>query len=147
MAKYKTQKPSKPSAETGTKNQAKTTKTSIGPAKKARIGDKPLTAIANKQTKAQIIASIVQETGVAKRDVSVVLESLGNHARRHLIKRGSGEFVIPGLPVKLRRVKKPATKARRGRNPFTGAEMMIPARPAINSVRAAPLKALKQLVL
>lgn len=107
---------------------------------------KPLKAITTKQTKAQIVTTIAEETGLPKRDVLGVLTALGNVARRHLLKRGSGEFTIPEVAIKLRRVTKPATKARKGRNPFTGEEITIKAKPARNSVRATPLKALKEAI-
>ncbi len=103
-------------------------------------------AIAKKQTKAQMIAAIAEDTGLTKKEVASVLDSLGTLAQRHLKPRGSGEFTIPSLGVKLRRVKKPATKARPGRNPFTGEEIMIKAKPASNAVRAVALKALKDAI-
>jgi nucleoid DNA-binding protein len=40
---------------------------------------------------------------------------------------------------------KRATKARPGRNPFTGEEIMIAAKPARRVVRVRPLKALKDM--
>ena len=54
-------------------------------------------------------------------------------------------FTIPGL-MKLRVVKKPATKARKGINPFTGEEMMFKAKPASKAVKATVLKGLKDMV-
>jgi nucleoid DNA-binding protein len=48
--------------------------------------------------------------------------------------------------VEIKRVTKPATKARQGRNPATGEPMMIKAKPARTVVRAQPLKALKEMV-
>ena len=61
---------------------------------------------------------------------------------KELGKRGSGQFILPGL-LRMRVVRKPATKARPGRNPFTGEAMTIKAKPARNVVRATPSKALK----
>jgi nucleoid DNA-binding protein len=43
-------------------------------------------------------------------------------------------------------VEKPAQKARRGRNPATGEEIMIKAKPARKALRAVPLKALKDVL-
>ncbi len=99
-----------------------------------------LKAIADKQTKTQIIRSITEETGLTRKDVEAVLESLTSHAHRHLMARGSGEFTVPFLGVKLRRVER---KARMGRNPATGEMIKIKAKKAI---RATPLKVLKDLV-
>ncbi len=105
-----------------------------------------LTAIAKKQTKTQILSAIAEDTGLTRKEVGAVLDSLSTLATRHLKTRGSGEFTVPSLGLKLRRVKKPATKARKGRNPFTGEEIMIKAKPARNSIRATPLKALKDAI-
>lgn len=52
---------------------------------------------------------------------------------------------MPGL-LKMKVVKKPATKARQGTNPFTGEQMMFKAKPASKKVRVMPLKSLKAMV-
>ena len=52
---------------------------------------------------------------------------------------------MPGL-MKIKVVRKPATKARPGINPFTGEEIMIKAKPARNVVKVTPLKNLKEMV-
>ena len=54
-------------------------------------------------------------------------------------------FNVPGL-MKIKVVRKPATKARKGINPFTGEETMFKAKPARNVVKVTPLKALKDMV-
>ena len=43
-------------------------------------------------------------------------------------------------------MKRPATKAREGINPFTGEKMIFKAEPASKKVRALPLKNLKSMV-
>jgi nucleoid DNA-binding protein len=48
--------------------------------------------------------------------------------------------------MKVKVVRKPATKARKGTNPFTGEEMMFKAKPARNVVKVLPLKGLKEMV-
>lgn len=103
--------------------------------------------ITEKQTKAQIFAEIAEMTGLGKAEVKKVFSALRNVAERHLKGKGFGEFVIPELGVKVRRIHKAATKARMGRNPFTGEEIQIPAKPARKSVKATALKALKEIVL
>ena len=66
--------------------------------------------------------------------------------KKNLGGRGApGIFTVPGL-MKLRVVKKPATKARKGINPFTGEEMMFKAKPASKTVKVAALKGLKDMV-
>jgi nucleoid DNA-binding protein len=103
-------------------------------------------AIAIKQTKSQILGDIAEVTGLTKKQISEVMDALASQAQCHLNKKGSGEFTIPSIGIKLRRVIKPARKARKGINPFTGEEIMIKAKPATTSVRATPLKALKDSV-
>lgn len=103
-------------------------------------------AIASKQTKSQILSALAEETGQSKKDISAVMDALAGLAHRHLKKGGSGEFSVPSLGIKLRRVIKPARKARKGINPFTGEEIMIKAKPKSISVRAVALKAIKDAV-
>jgi nucleoid DNA-binding protein len=99
-----------------------------------------------KQTKSQILSAIAEDTGLSKKDAAAVLDSLAALAQSHLKNRGSGEFTVPSLGIKLRRVIKPARKARMGVNPFTGQEMMFKAKPATTSVKATALKVLKDSV-
>lgn len=102
--------------------------------------------IATKQTKAQILSEIAEATGISKKQVAAVLDSMADLAARHLQKGGSGEFVVPSLGLKLRRVTKPARAARTGINPATQQPIQIPARDAMDAVRATPLKALKDVI-
>jgi DNA-binding protein HU-beta len=94
-------------------------------------------------TKSEILAQISKDTGLAKKQVSDVMESLAGAVKKSL--RGSGLFTLPGL-LKMKVVKKPATKAREGVNPFTGEKMMFKAKPASKKVRIAALKNLKEMV-
>jgi nucleoid DNA-binding protein len=102
--------------------------------------------VPTKQTKSQILSTLAEETGLTKKEIEVVVDALADLAHRHLKKKGSGEFTVPSLGIKLRRVMKPARKARKGVNPFTGEEIMIKAKPASTSVRAVALKAIKDAV-
>jgi nucleoid DNA-binding protein len=97
-------------------------------------------------TKSEIYAKIADDTGLTKKDVTAVFESLSGQIKKNLGGRGGpGLFTIPGL-MKMRVVKKPATKARKGVNPFTGEEMMFKAKPASKTVKVAALKGLKDMV-
>ena len=96
-------------------------------------------------TKAQTVGEIADATELDKKSVNRVFDALQELIRKQLTGRGPGEFVIPGL-VKLRVVKKPATKERQGINPVTKEPITIPAKPASKKVRATALKALKDLV-
>ncbi len=105
---------------------------------------KKLTAIRTPMTKAQLFASIAEDTGLTKKEIAAVFESLGDHMHRHLKKRSGGIFTLPGL-AKVTVQRKPATKARPGRNPFTGEDIMIAAKPARRVVRIRPLKGIKDM--
>ena len=94
-------------------------------------------------TKSEILAHISKDTELTKKQVSEVFESLNAILKKSL--RGPGIFTLPGL-MKLKVVKKPATKAREGINPFTGEKTMFKAKPASKKVRCAPLKSLKEMV-
>src|SRR4051812_31721716 len=94
-------------------------------------------------TKSQIIEKIAQLQDVAKKDVKGMIEALAQVGHKELKK--SGVFVLPGF-AKFVVVKKPATKARKGVNPFTGEPTVFKAKPARKIVRARPIKAAKDAV-
>ena len=97
-------------------------------------------------TKSEIYGKIAEDTGLTRKDISAVFESLSAQIKTNLSGRGAPEtFSIPGL-MKVRVVKKPARKARKGVNPFTGEEMMFKAKPASKAVRITALKGLKDMV-
>ena len=102
------------------------------------------TAIKDRYTKAQIINEIMTNTELSKKQVQSVFDELSVLMERHIKPRSCGEFVLPGL-MKVQTVKKPAKKARKGTNPFTGEEMMFKAKPASNQVKVRPLKTLKEM--
>lgn len=109
---------------------------------------KPKAAGADKSkapTKSEIYSQIASDTGLTKKDVSAVFDSLSTQIKKSLGNRGPGLFTLPGL-LKMRTVKKPATKARKGVNPFTGEEMMFKAKPASKTVKVSALKGLKDMV-
>jgi DNA-binding protein HU-beta len=94
-------------------------------------------------TKSEVLAHICKDTGLSRKQVSGVFDSLASVIKKSL--RGSGLFTLPGL-LKMKVVKKAATKAREGVNPFTGEKMMFKAKPASKKVRVMPLKSLKGMV-
>ena len=103
------------------------------------------TAIQDKYTKTEILNTIAENTGLTKKDVSLVLDELSVLIERHIKKRGVGEFTLPGL-LKIKTVKKPARPARKNvPNPFKPGEFMdIPKKPATTRVKVLPLKKLKE---
>ena len=103
-----------------------------------RIVDKPA-------TKGEVYTKLATKTGLSKKQVSTVFEALTEMIGNELGKKGPGLFVVPGL-LKLKVVRKPATKAKTGINPFTKEPMTYKAKPARNVVKALPLKSLKEMV-
>jgi|UniRef100_Q07JW1 DNA-binding protein HU-beta len=99
--------------------------------------------MATQLTKSQLIEKIATQTELAKRDVKGVLEAMSEIGYKELKKNGL--FLVPGF-AKFVVIKKPATKARKGTNPFTGEPMVFKAKPARKIVRARPVKAAKDAV-
>lgn len=117
-------------------------------AKKAaakKAAPKNTAAVTKKMTKTGILNEIAEATDLSRKQVDAVLGELESLIERHVKKRAVGEFTLPGL-LKVRAVKRPATKKRMGRNPATGQEIVIPAKPATTRVRVTPLKRLKEMV-
>ena len=94
-------------------------------------------------TKSEIVAQICKDSDLSRKQVAAVFESLNGIIKKSL--RSHGTFTVPGL-LKMKVVKKPATKAREGINPFTKEKMMFKAKPASKKVRLLPLKSLKAFV-
>lgn len=119
------------------------------PAKKApavKAAPAVVKPIAERQNKTQMLQQIADSTELSKKQVQAVLDELTNIIEGHVKKKGVGEFVLPGL-LKITCVKKPATKARKGINPFTGLEVMFKAKPASTTVKVRPLKKLKEMAV
>jgi len=102
--------------------------------------------IKDRLSKTQILEQIANNTGLSRKQVGSVLDSLSDVIEAHVNKRAVGEFVLPGL-LKISTVRKPAVKARKGINPFTKEEVMFKAKPASTAVKVRPLKKLKDMVL
>ncbi len=115
-------------------------------APKAAAPAKKITAVRERYNKTQILNQIAENTELSKKQVQAVLDELSDVIEGHIKKRACGEFVLPGL-LKIQTVKKPATKARKGINPFTGEETMFKAKPATTTVKLRPLKKLKEMAL
>lgn len=89
-------------------------------------------------TKSQLMAALAEKTGLAKKDVVALCDAVAEMAYSQV--KSNGEFVLPGFGkmVKVNR------KAREGRNPATGATIMIPAKTVVKFRLA---KAAKEAVL
>lgn len=117
------------------------------PAKKAAAkapAAKKVKSVKERYSKTQMLNQIAENTELSRKQVQSVLDELTDIIEGHVMKRGCGEFVMPGL-FKIVTVKKPARKARKGINPFTGEETTFAAKPASIAVKIRPLKKLKEM--
>lgn len=101
------------------------------------------TATAKAPTKTEIIAQMAEASGITKKQAAQALDTLQDMASNSL-KKG-GVFMIPGF-VKLKVLIKPATKERKGINPFTKEETVFKAKPASKAVKVIAMKALKDSI-
>lgn len=102
--------------------------------------DKPKAA-----SKTAVFQELAERTGLTRKDVAGVFDALNEYIKHQLGKKGPGLFTVPGL-IKIKRVEKPATKARQGINPRTGENITIKAKPKRTVVKALALKGLKEMV-
>jgi nucleoid DNA-binding protein len=103
----------------------------------AKKPEKPL-------SKTEILNALAEATGQSRKDVGALLDAMESLIEAN-ISKGPGVFNLPGL-LKIYVHTRPATKERVGRNPATGEEITIKARPASKVVKARPLKKLKEMI-
>lgn len=95
-------------------------------------------------SKSALIQTLADKSDkLSRKDVKTMLETIVTIGHNELKKNGL--FVLPGL-VRLTVVKKPATKARKGVNPFTGEPTVFKAKPARKVIKARPVKAAKDAI-
>ena len=109
------------------------------------MATKKAAVAAKAMTKTEILTALADGTGLSKKEVASVLDELSTVIGNSIGKGGPGVFNLPGL-LKVKVIRKPATKAHKGINPFTKEETMFKAKPARNVVKVLPLKALKDMV-
>ena len=100
---------------------------------------------AKARTKTEVFGEIAEANDMTRRQVTEVFDSMADLIKKDLGRRGPGLFTVPGL-MKIKVVRKKATKARKGVNPFTGEECIFKAKPARNVVKVLALKRLKEMV-
>lgn len=115
-------------------------------AKKAAVAivKKPVPAVNSVYSKTQLLTTLSESSGVSKKEVVAVLDTLYEIIEQHIKRRGPQLFTLPGL-AKIKVINKPATKARKGINPFTGEPTVFKAKPARNVVKVLALKKLKEM--
>lgn len=126
-------------AKKAVKKPAKKAVKKANPAKKTVAVKAPL-------TKSAMMDEIAGSTGLTRKQVSSVFDELSTVIERHIKKGAVGQFTLPGL-MKIEVKRKPATKARKGINPFTGEQTIFKAKPARNVVKIRPLKKVKDMVV
>ena len=87
-------------------------------------------------TQTQLVTAVAERSGLTKNDAKRALAALDEVVLAEL---GNAQKVRIGGLVQLTVRVKPASKARKGRNPATGEEITIAAKPASVDVRARPL--------
>jgi DNA-binding protein HU-beta len=87
-------------------------------------------------TQTQVVAAVADRAEMSKADAKRALVALDEIVLEEL---GNAQKVRIGGVVQLTVRVKPAQKARKGRNPATGEEITIAAKPASVDLRARPL--------
>ena len=96
-------------------------------------------------TKSAMFQALADATELNRKDIAKMFDELNTYIKDQLGKKGPGVVTVPGL-LKIKKVEKPATKERQGRNPLTGDPITIKAKPKRTVVKAYALKALKEMV-
>ena len=97
-------------------------------------------------SKGEILTTAAEASGLSRKQVAAVFESLAAQIKNAVGKKGPGTFTVPGL-MRINVIQKPAVKARKGINPFTKEEQMFKAKPARKVVKVRPLKSLKDMAM
>lgn len=148
MAKRTAKKAAKRPAKKTAARKAPARKTAAKKAAPAAAAKKPAKITAAKEkprTKSEVLGIISDHVGISKKEAAQVFEVMGTMIEADLKKGACGVFNVPGM-MKVMVQRKPATKARKGINPFTGEETVFKAKPARNVVKVRPLKGLKDKV-
>jgi nucleoid DNA-binding protein len=96
-------------------------------------------------TKAQLASRLAADAGLTAAQAKDVLDALAATVASELKREGITTFTIPDI-CRLQLVKKAATPAKKMISPFTKLEIEVKAKPATNTVRIRPVKAIKDAV-
>jgi nucleoid DNA-binding protein len=106
---------------------------------------KKATSVKAPMSKSELFNTLAEMSDLRAIQVKKLYANLQDIIASHFGKNGPQQFVLPGL-AKIVVKHKPANKARKGTNPFTGEEMQFKAKPARNIIKIKPLKNLKAMV-
>jgi len=101
-------------------------------AAKAVLKPVKITPASKPRTKGEFYTTISGATGVPRKQIASIFETLGKVISADLSKSGPGVLNLGGMM--------------KGINPFTKEEVMFKAKPARNVIKIRPLKALKSMV-
>merc|ERR1719265_477677 len=90
-----------------------------------------------------VFQSVAEATGLKTKDVKGVIDAYMGVAVAQVKKNGS--FKVAGM-INMKLKNKPATKARKGFNPFTKEPCVFKAKPASKTVRGLAMKKLKEML-
>merc|ERR1711937_349165 len=111
--------------------------------KKAMKARKAAMKAGGAMTQTGVFQSVAETTGLKTKEVKGVVDALMGVAVEQVKK--SGSFKLAGM-LNMKLKNKPATPARKGVNPFTKEPCVFKAKPASKTVRAFPMKKLKELI-
>merc|ERR1712125_269980 len=111
--------------------------------KKAMKARKAAMKAGGAMTQTGVFQSVAETTGMKTKDVKGVVDAFMGVAVEQVKK--SGSFKIAGM-LNMKLKNKPATKARKGINPFTKEPCVFKAKPASKTVRCLPMKKLKVML-
>lgn len=94
-------------------------------------------------SKGELHRKIASKTGLTKKQVGDVFREFEQVLADQMSVKGCGEMTLPGL-AKFTTATRPAVRARKGVNPFTGEETLFAARPETRTVKIRALKKLKR---
>ena len=116
-------------------------------AMKAKVAPKPkkISPASKPRSKGEFYTTIADQMEMPRKQIASMFDAMGRVLAADLGKGGPGLVNVAGL-MKVTVVRKPATKARKGINPFTKQEVMFKAKPARNVIKVRPLKSLKSMV-
>ena len=112
---------------------------------KAVAKPKKVSPASKPRSKGEFYTTIADQMEMPRKQIASVFDAMGRVLAADLGKGGPGPVNVAGL-MKVTVVRKPATKARKGINPFTKQEVMFKAKPARNVIKVRPLKSLKSMV-
>lgn len=103
-----------------------------------------LDSMSNRQSRVEILQTVASMTGLKRIDVEAVFDATLAVISGHLKPGGSGEVIVPKLGIKIKRVRRNATKDRTMVSPLTNEEVFIPGKPERDGIKLLDLKPLRE---